>query len=495
MRKLFSIMMCGTMLSGCAGLTHYSPSEDAAKTLVPLESHTLNVPVRVPRMLSQSQIDERYPDKCSALHVAAQALARDAVIVEDINGLAAASQSIAQMRSLLLPQVTATASGGITSNQGYSHPRDMMNVGPLATSIPVYENGVSEKKIEREGYRTKASVEKLDGDLSPIILGVLEPIRNIDRSTKMQAKLSPAMARLTSYKKEVKDMQVAGNPVVLPGDPELIDIEIEQTRQRMITDDQTKANDKSKFRMLLGTDPEPCLRPAPSVHVNPDVDKAIAEALIDNPMIEATQADIQAAISAAESIDGERDPQISLSINPALALGTGVVDHFPVDISINAKMPLFNREQQARYAQAKAQVRVAQARHDFTAGQIGLAVATAHHAWTAAKRQLDSIKAEVAKQTFVLTAKKAAYKLGQASIRDVLSSERELQTAEERQITAQAILDHSSLLVLGASNHLAAALGLVDYVSVTVTEDAIFDSPDQLAARAAAKTADALPTK
>ena len=495
MRKLISLMMCGMMLTGCAGLTHYAPSEDAAKNLVPLESHTLNVPVRVPRMLSEAQIDARFPDKCSALHVAAMALTHDPVIIEDINGLASASQSIAQMRSLLLPQVTATASVGMTANDGYSTLRPKENIGPFATSIPVLENGVSEKKIEREGYRTKSSVEKLDGDLSSVILGVLDPLRNIDRSNRMNASVSKSMSRLAKFSKDVKEMQRQMNPVVLPGDPELVDVEIEQTRQRQITNNQTLLNDRSKYRMLEGTDPDPCLHPAPPVHVEADVEKAIAAALIGNPMIEATESDIQAAVSGGESIDGERDLQISASINPAIALGTAVVDHFPIDLSINAKFPLLNREQQARYAQGKAQVKVAQARRDFTVGQISLAVATAHHAMTAAKLQLDSISAEVKKQQVVLDAKWASYKSGQTALRDVMSSEREMQLAEERQITAQAILDHSSLLVLGASNHIASALGLVDFVEVKVTEDAIFDSPDELAKRAAAEAEVVQPTK
>ncbi len=184
-----------------------------------------------------------------------------------------------------------------------------------------------------------------------------------------------------------------------------------------------------------------------------DVKTFLNQAIARNPNLQNAQALTQQARATLDQTERAGLPSISLNASQGIRFQQGLGNSQTNSLGITLTVPLFTGfNQQYQTAQARAKLTQAEATRDNTYQTTELAVWQAYYAFSGAAAGIPSARAQVENATEALKALQAQYKVGYATIQDLL-------TAQSTLATAQVTLAQGALNAYTALAKLGAAVG------------------------------------
>lgn len=486
MKHLLVILLCSTALTGCARMTHYTPSEKAAPYAKAADDTNLKVPVDVPKFLTESEINTRFKPN-SIERFASYALSTSPVIASDRFGLASSSVGVAQAMSFANPQVNLDAGGGYTDNGGYTEGRDQAHLG-LSATWNFFDNGVGKQKADRERFRTLSANAKLQETGLSVALGSIEASLNVNRHRELVKVYERHLSTMQLKLVQVSSMLSKQVPFITISDKEDLKAKVEQTQQRLSQARQLLRDEEARFVRTVGFAAPANIETPPLLSVPRKLDDAL-KAIDHHPSIEMTAHEFQAALRMMQSIDTEGLRIDAVIGTVALNLGTliynpvaGLASIGTAGIKVSGAL-LDGGDKDARLDMSIGAVNVCTARYQDINRVVIMATKQAHSAFIAAEELEASTQREKQALEVVLTTRWADYSNGKGDVHSVMDAETALQMAEARLITVKSDRLFSGYRVAAASGTLVKRLKLTDTVPVVVgslDDSQPFKAPDSL---------------
>lgn len=377
-------------------------------------------------------------------------------------GVRAVDESVPIARSGMLPDVSATASVGVT--------RTTVN-GPVpGSSTEPRSIGVNASQVLFDGGRTFNSIDSAVSDVDAararlsdteqsVLLQVVTAYMNVIRDQEF-VKLGRNNVRLiTEQLRAARDRFEVGE--VTRTDVSQAEARLAQAQASLAVQEGALARSYQAYGNVVGAPPGDLAPPPPLPPLPPTLADAVEEALDNNPSLRAERFDEEAARSDIATAQGALLPTVTVTGSVAYSedqsanLSSGVTS---AQIQLNATVPLYQggaayagiRQAQALQSQQMTEIHVA-ARNVREATE---------NAWTDLQTARIAIRAgrqQVAAAQLAFEGVREEAKLGARTTLDVLDAEQELLGARSDLVSAERDEYVAAFAVLNALGRLTVA--------------------------------------
>lgn len=424
------------------------PGEQAAQTV---DFHTIPMPMPV----QNQQIDTRH--EYTLAELTALALSNNPQTHAAWASVRAQAASVGMSEAAWLPKLTLNASAQqaqSTTSTGFSIPTQKTFSPNLSLSWLLYDFGQREAGIAAAKAGLVAARFANDQTLQTVIANIATAYYqsladrvlievNKQSVTTAQKALDAAQARYHSGQATISDLYQAKAALA-------------QAQGTMATAEQTRLQNEGALASAAGLPVDTRLRLAPlqtriSPKLEANVKSLLQKAIAQNPNLQNAQAQVAQARATFEQTERAGLPSISLGANQGLRYQQGLGRSETNSIGVTLSVPLFTGfNQHYQTAQARAKLAEAEANRDTTYQSTELAVWQGYYAYRGAVVAIPSARAQVENASEALKAVQAQYKVGYATIQELLTAQSTLATAEVT-LAQNALNAYTALAKLGAA--------------------------------------------
>lgn len=360
--------------------------------------------------------------------------------------VAAAEQRLVQARAGFLPtlSVGATAGYGTTTVSGppLSEPRVTDTVS-VTSSLPIYDNGRTRIAVEQARATLASAQATLRQTQQDIAFSAATAFVNVLKAARLatvrEAQFAQAQAVLAQAQAQVR----AG--VAAPSDVVQAQAQVAQAQVDLLAARSQIDVTGGALRSVLAMDllapleiREPAIRP---VALTLTLDAAVREALEQRPEIAKVSADVQTSTAALALAYANAGFQVTLGLNATYVITStspGTSDTTAWSIVATLVLPLFDGgRNQAAIAEAKANLRAAEARAEAARLSVRQDAFQAYLATAQAIANLDATQAAQAAAMEALRVAEGRYRAGVGTILEVTIARTQAAQAEVNAINAQ----------------------------------------------------------
>ncbi len=358
-----------------------------------------------------------------------------------------------------LPKLTLNANAQqaqSTTSAGYSIPTQRTFSPNLSLSWLLYDFGQREAGIAAAKAGLVAARFSNDQALQTVLENVATTyyqsladrvLIEVDQQSVKTAQnaLDAAQARYRAGQATVSDLYQARAALA-------------QAQGTLATAEQTQLQNEGALASAVGLPVDTQLRLAPlQTQIKPELEanvkSLLQRAIAQNPNLQNAQAQVAQARATLDQTERAGLPSISLGANQGLRFQQGLGRTETNSLGITLSVPLFTGfNQHYQTAQARAKLAEAEANRDTTYQSTELAVWQGYYAFRGAVVAIPSARAQVENANEALKAVQAQYKVGYATIQELL-------TAQSTRATAEVTLAQNALNAYTALAKLGAAIG------------------------------------
>ena len=373
--------------------------------------------------------------------------------------LRAQAASVGISEAAWLPKLTLNATAQqaqSTTSTGYSIPTQRIFAPNLSLSWLLYDFGQREAGIAAAKAGLMAARFANDQTLQTVLSGVATAyyqsladrvLIEVDKQavTTAQKALDAAQARYRSGQATISDLYQAKAALA-------------QAQGTLATAEQTRLQNEGALAAAVGLPVNTPLRLAPlqtqiSPKLEENVQLLLQQAIAQNPNLQNAQAQVAQARATLDQTERAGLPSISLGATQGLRFQQNMGRTETNSLSITLSVPLFTGfNQHYQTAQARAKLAEAEANRDTTYQSTELAVWQGYYSFRGAVVAIPSARAQVENASEALKAVQAQYKVGYATIQDLL-------TAQNTRASAEVTLAQNALNAYTALAKLGAAIG------------------------------------
>ena len=433
------------------GVNTHLPTHPGGQAALTADFYTIPTPTPVQRQ----QIDTRH--EYTLAELTALALSNNPQTHSAWASLRAQAASVGISEAAWLPKLTLNATAQqaqSTTSTGYSIPTQRIFAPNLSLSWLLYDFGQREAGIAAAKAGLVAARFANDQTLQTVLANVATTyyqsladrvLIDVDKQSVKTAQkaLDAAQARYRSGQATISDLYQAKAALA-------------QAQGTLATAEQTQLQNEGALASAVGLPVDTRLRLAPlQTRINPkleaNVKSLLQRAIAQNPNLQNAQAQVAQARATLDQTERAGLPRISLGANQGLRFQQGLGRTETNSIGITLSVPLFTGfNQHYQTAQARAKLAEAEANRDTTYQSTELAVWQGYYAFRGAVVAIPSARAQVENASEALKAVQAQYKVGYATIQELLTAQSTLATAEVT-LAQNALNAYTALAKLGAA--------------------------------------------
>lgn len=411
--------------------------------------------IPAPKTVQKQQIDTRH--EYSLAELTALALSNNPQTHSAWASLRAQAASVGISEAAWLPKLTLNASAQqsqSTTSTGFSIPTQRIFAPNLSLSWLLYDFGQREAGIAAAKAGLVAARFANDQTLQTVLANVAAAyyqsladrvLVDVDKQSVKTAQkaLDAAQARYRSGQATISDLYQAKAALA-------------QAQGTLATAEQTRLQNEGALASAVGLPVDTQLRLAPlQTRIDPNLDanvkSLLQQAIAQNPNLQNAQAQVAQARATLDQTERAGMPSISLGANQGLRFQQSLGRTQTNSIGLTLSVPLFTGfDQHYQSAQARAKLAEAEANRDTTYQSTELAVWQGYYAFRGAVVAIPSARVQVENASEALKAVQAQYKVGYATIQDLLTAQSTLATAEVT-LAQNALNAYTALAKLGAA--------------------------------------------
>jgi outer membrane protein len=343
-----------------------------------------------------------------------------------------ARENLALARSASLPQVNLSASGGYE----YVDTNAAFNFGtgdrPLASTQlqavqPIYTGGRIRAGIRRAEAGIDSADRTFDAARQDLILDVVTSYVDVRRDRETVAIRKNNVEVTGEQVRAAEDRFEVG--VVTRTDVAQSQARLEGARAALAGAEAALQGSEAFYEFLTGQRPGDLAVPPPFPPLPADLEAAFADAVANNPSIQAAREDLRAASAGVDAAVAEGRPQISIVGSAGLQESWGDTSQRDTNVSAVAqgRIPLFTGGAvRAQVNSAKLQREQARRRIDAFETQVRAQVAQSWYGYDAAIRAIEASRRQVEAAEIAYEGAKEELAVGVRTTLDVLDQEQQL---------------------------------------------------------------------
>jgi TolC family type I secretion outer membrane protein len=433
------------------GVDTHLPAPPGRQTALTADFHAIPAPMSV----QNQQINTRH--EYTLAELTALALSNNPQTHSAWASLRAQAASVGISEAAWLPKLTLNATAQqaqSTTSTGYSIPTQRIFAPNLSLSWLLYDFGQREAGIAAAKAGLVAARFANDQTLQTVLANVATAyyqaladrvLIEVDKQSVKTAQnaLDAAQARYRSGQATISDLYQAKAALA-------------QAQGTLATAEQTRLQNEGALASAVGLPVDTRLRLAPlQTRIDPkleaNVKSLLQRAIAQNPNLQNAQAQVAQARATLDQTERAGLPSISLGANQGLRFQQSMGRTETNSIGITLSVPLFTGfNQHYQTAQARAKLAEAEANRDTTYQSTELAVWQGYYAFRGAVVAIPSARAQVENASEALKAVQAQYKVGYATIQELLTAQSTLATAEVT-LAQNALNAYTALAKLGAA--------------------------------------------
>lgn len=371
--------------------------------------------------------------------------------------LQAQAAGLGMAESAWLPKITLNANAlqaQSTTSAGYRIPRQRTISPNLSLSWLIWDFGQREATIHAAQAALIAARFANDQAIQQVLAGVATAyyqsladrvLVDVDRQalTTAQSALDAAEARHRAGQATISDVYQAKSARA-------------KAQGNLDSAIQTRLQNGGALASSVGLPVTTDIRLAPlNTQADPQLNSAVRDlldqAIRRNPNLQNAQAQVAAARANLDHAERAGLPSISLGANEGLRIQQGLGRTQTNSIGLTLSVPLFTGfNQQYQTAQARAKLRQSEANRDNVYQTTELAVWQAYYAYRSAEVALPSARAQEENAAQALKAVEAQYRVGYATIQDLLTAQSTL-TSAQLAVAQNALNAYTALAKLGSA--------------------------------------------
>lgn len=387
----------------------------------------------------------------------------------------AAAASVGSAEAAWLPKLSATVNATqsqITSTSGQSIPQQRTLSPNLSLSWLLWDFGQRDATLAVNNAAETAARFNQDQTIQTVLQGVATAyyqsladrvLIEVDTQSvdSAQKALDAANARYRAGQATVSDLYQAKAALA-------------QAQGTLATAKQTRIQNLGALAQAVGWPVDTPIELAPLDTValpqlQHTVRQLLDEAVTRNPALQAANANVTAAKAAVDQAERANWPTISLSANQGLRVQQGLGQTQTNSIGLSLSVPIFTGfANEYQTAAARAKLANARATRDVTYQTTALTVWQAYYGFQGGVAGIPAAQAQVENAAEALKAVQAQYRVGYATIQDLL-------TAQNTKAQAEVTLAQNALNAYSALAKLSAAVGALDTAGATPTN--LLDPP------------------
>ncbi len=343
-----------------------------------------------------------------------------------------ARENLDLARSAGLPQVNLSASGGYE----YVDTNAAFNFGtgdrPLASTQlqavqPIYTGGRIRAGIRRAEAGIDSADRTFDAARQDLILDVVTSYVDVRRDRETVAIRKNNVEVTGEQVRAAEDRFEVG--VVTRTDVAQSQARLEGARAALAGAEAALQGSEAFYEFLTGQRPGDLAVPPPFPPLPADLEAAFADAVANNPSIQAAREDLRAASAGVDAAVAEGRPQISIVGSAGLQESWGDTSQRDTNVSAVAqgRIPLFTGGAvRAQVNSAKLQREQARRRIDSFETQVRAQVAQSWYGYDAAVRAIEASRRQVEAAEIAYEGAKEELAVGVRTTLDVLDQEQQL---------------------------------------------------------------------
>jgi TolC family type I secretion outer membrane protein len=411
--------------------------------------------IPAPKTVQKQQVDTRH--EYSLAELTALALSNNPKTHSAWASLRAQAASVGISEAAWLPKLTLNATAQesqLTTSTGFSIPTQRVFAPNLSLSWLLYDFGQREAGIAATKAGLVAARFANDQTLQTVLANVAtayyqsladQVLVELDKQSVKTAQkaLDAAQARYRSGQATISDLYQAKAALA-------------QAEGALATAEQTRRQNEGALASAVGLPVDTQLRLAPlQTRIDPKLDanvkSLLQQAIAQNPSLQNAQAQVAQARATLDQTERAGMPSISLGANQGLRFQQSLGRTQTNSIGLTLSVPLFTGfDQHYQTAQARAKLAEAEANRDTIYQSTELAVWQGYYAFRGAVVAIPSARVQVENASEALKAVQAQYKVGYATIQDLLTAQSTLATAEVT-LAQNALNAYTALAKLGAA--------------------------------------------
>lgn len=411
--------------------------------------------IPAPKTVQKQQVDTRH--EYSLAELTALALSNNPKTHSAWASLRAQAASVGISEAAWLPKLTLNATAQesqLTTSTGFSIPTQRVFAPNLSLSWLLYDFGQREAGIAATKAGLVAARFANDQTLQTVLANVAtayyqsladQVLVELDKQSVKTAQkaLDAAQARYRSGQATISDLYQAKAALA-------------QAEGALATAEQTRRQNEGALASAVGLPVDTQLRLAPlQTRIDPKLDanvkSLLQQAIAQNPNLQNAQAQVAQARATLDQTERAGMPSISLGANQGLRFQQSLGRTQTNSIGLTLSVPLFTGfDQHYQTAQARAKLAEAEANRDTIYQSTELAVWQGYYAFRGAVVAIPSARVQVENASEALKAVQAQYKVGYATIQDLLTAQSTLATAEVT-LAQNALNAYTALAKLGAA--------------------------------------------
>lgn len=426
------------------------PGEQATRT-----SDLYDIPE--PLTVQKQAIDQGYA--YSLAELTALALANNPLTHSSWANLRAQAASVGLSESAWLPKLTLNATAQqaqSTTSTGYSIPTQRIFSPNLSLSWTLYDFGQREAGVAAAKAGLLAARFANDQTLQTVMANVATAYYQSLADRALIAVDTQSVKTAQKALDAAKERYRAGQATI--SDLYQAKAALAKAQGTLASAKQTRLQNEGVLANAVGLPIATRIRLAPlQTRIDPKLEANVTSllhtAIAQNPNLQSAQAQVAQARATLDQTERAGLPTISLGAGLGLRFQQSLGRTQTNSIGITLSVPLFTGfNQNYQTAQARAKLNEAIANRDTTYQSTELAVWQGYYAFEAARVALPSARAQVENASEALKAVQAQYKVGYATIQDLL-------TAQSTRATAEVNLAQNALNAYMALAKLGAAIG------------------------------------